>query len=87
MYEESVRGYKDKFFMVFPKDDEALKTIVTRTPKVDDNGNEVVGPNGNPIIVECSCFLFKWERINYLMLVSSFGYAKKELDAGILANF
>jgi hypothetical protein len=32
MFEESVRGFKDKFFMVFPKDDEAWKSIVTRGP-------------------------------------------------------
>jgi hypothetical protein len=87
MFEESVRGYKDKFFMVFPKDDEAWKSIVTRGPQVDDNGAVVEGPDGNPVIVDHSRFPFKWERNHYLMLASSFIYQKKEFDAETIADY
>jgi hypothetical protein len=87
MYEESIRGFKDKWFVVFPKGEEGLRTIVSRVPKVDYDGNEVLGPDGRPVIVDISRFPFKWERKHYLLPASSFGYGKKELDKSIFAEY
>jgi hypothetical protein len=58
MFEESVRGFKDKFFMVFPKYDEAWKSIVIRGPQIDYNGAVVKGPDGNRVILDHSRFPF-----------------------------
>jgi hypothetical protein len=87
MYEESVRGFKDNWFAVFPKGEEGLRAVVERTPKVDADGNEVLRPNGSPIIVERSRFPFKWERNHYLLPASSFTCTQKELDESVVADF
>ena len=54
MFEESVRGFKDNWYGVFPKGEEGLRTIVSRSPKVDAGGHPVLHPNGTPVIVERS---------------------------------
>jgi hypothetical protein len=87
MFEESVRGYKDNWYGVFPKGEEGLRTIVSRSPKVDANGHPVLRPNGEPITVERSRFPFKWVRNHYLLPASSFSRARKEIDPAILADY
>jgi hypothetical protein len=87
MYEESVRGFKDNWFGVFPKGEEGLKTIVLRSPKVDAGGNEVLRLDGSPIIVERSRFHFKWVRNHYLLPASNFGRTQKEMDPSVVADF
>jgi hypothetical protein len=87
MYEESVRGFKDNWFGVFPKGEDGLRTIVLRSPKVDADGNEVLRPNGSPIIVERSRFPFKWVRNHYLLPASSFGRTQKEMDLSVIADY
>jgi hypothetical protein len=87
MFEESVRGYKDNWYGVFPKGEEGLRTIVSRSPKFDANGHPVLHPNGTLIIVECSRFPFKWVKNHYLLPTSSFSRAQKEMDPAILADF
>jgi hypothetical protein len=59
MFEESVRGFKDNWYGVFPKGEEGLRTIVYRTPKVDADGHPVLRPNGTPIMIERSRFPFR----------------------------
>jgi hypothetical protein len=86
IYEESVRGFKDKWYVVFPKGEEGLQSIVTRALKIDEDGNEVLRPNGSPVIVEHPRFPFKWDRKHYLLPASSFGCGK-ELDGTILAPY
>ncbi|MCI65529.1 hypothetical protein A2U01_0086787, partial [Trifolium medium] len=49
IFEESVRGFKDKFYGVRPCSGEAWKTIVTRGPRKYGSGNVVMGPDGVPI--------------------------------------
>jgi hypothetical protein len=87
MFEESVCGYKDNWYGVFPKGEEGLRTIVSRSPKVDANGHPVLRPNGTPIIVERSRFPFKWVKNHYLLPASSFSRAQKEMDPAILADY
>jgi hypothetical protein len=87
MFEESVRGFKDNWFGVFPKGEEGLRTIVLRSPKVDADGNQVLRPNGSPIIVERSRFPFKWVRNHYLLPASSFGRTQKEMAPPVLADY
>jgi hypothetical protein len=87
MYEESVRGFKDNWFAVFPKGEEDLRHIVLRSPKVDADDNAVLRPNGSRIIVERGRFPFKWEHNHYLLPASSFGRTQKEMDPSIVADF
>jgi hypothetical protein len=87
MFEESVRGYKDNWFGVFPKGEEGLRTIVSRSPKIDANRHPVLRPNDTPIIVERNRFPFKWVRSHYLLPASSFSRAQKEMDPATLADF
>jgi hypothetical protein len=87
MYEESVRGFKENWFGVFPKGKDGLRTIVLRSPKVDGDGNQVLLPNGSLIIVEQSCFPFKWVCNQYLLPASSFGRTQKEMDPSIVADY
>jgi hypothetical protein len=54
---------------------------------VDANGNEVLHPNGSPIIVERSRFPFKWERNHYQLPASSFTLTQKEMNGNIVADF
>ncbi|MCI20609.1 hypothetical protein A2U01_0041771, partial [Trifolium medium] len=46
MYEESVRGFKENYYLVRPITSACWKSIVYRGPKCDNNENVVVGPNG-----------------------------------------
>jgi hypothetical protein len=87
MFEESVRGYKDNRYGVFPKGEEGLRTIVLRSPKVDAGEHPVLRPNGAPILVERSRFPFKWVKSHYLLPASSFSRAQKEMDPAILADY
>jgi hypothetical protein len=87
MYEESVRGYKDNWFVVFPKNRESSRTVVYSYPKVDADGNEVLRPDDSPILVERSRFPFKWVRNHYLLPASSFTLTQKEMDASTVADF
>jgi hypothetical protein len=87
MFEESVRGFKDNWYGVFPKGEEGLRTIVSRSPKVDANGHPVLRPNGSPIIVERSRFPFKWLKNHYQLPASSFSRSLREMDSAVLEDF
>jgi hypothetical protein len=87
MFEESVRGFKDNWYGVFPKGEEGLRTIVSRSPKVDANGHPVLRPDGAPIIVERSRFPFRWVKNHYLLPANSFSRTQKELDSATLEDY
>jgi hypothetical protein len=87
MFEESVRGFKDNWYGIFPKGEEGLRTIVSRTPKVDVNGHPVLRANGAPVIVERSRFPFRWVKNQYLLPANSFSRSVKELDSAILEDY
>jgi hypothetical protein len=87
MFEESVRGFKDNWYGVFPKGEEGLRTIVPRSLKVDAHGHPVLRPNGTPIVVERSCFPFKWLKSHYLLPANSFSRTQREMDLAILEDF
>jgi hypothetical protein len=87
MFEESVRGFKDNWYGVFPKGEEGLRTIVSRSQKVDANGHPVLRSNGAPIFVERSRFPFKWLKSHYLLPANSFSRTLKEMDSAILEDF
>jgi hypothetical protein len=87
MFEESVRGFKDNWYRVFPKGEEGLRTIISRSQKVDANGHPVLRPNGAPIFVERSRFPFKWLKSHYLLPANSFSRTLKDMDSAILEDF
>jgi hypothetical protein len=87
MFEESVRGFKDNWYGVFPKGEEGLRTIVSRSPKVDAGGHPVLHPDGTPVIVEHNRFPFKWLKSHYLLPASSFSRSQREMDSTTLADY
>jgi hypothetical protein len=87
MFEESVRGFKDNWFGVFPRGEEGLKTIVTRIPKVDASGEPMLRANGEPVIVERGRFPFRWKKNHYLLPANSFSRGAKELDSATLEDY
>jgi hypothetical protein len=87
MFEESVRGFKDNWYGVFPRGEEGLKTIVTRIPKVDASGEPMLRANGDPVIVERGRFPFRWKKNHYLLPANSFSRGVKELDSATLEDY
>jgi hypothetical protein len=87
MFEESVRGFKDNWYGVFPKGEEGLRTIVTRIPKVDASGEPVLRPNGEPVVVERGRFPFRWKKNHYLLPANSFSRSAKEVDSATLEDY
>ncbi|MCI33841.1 hypothetical protein A2U01_0055059, partial [Trifolium medium] len=65
IFEESIRGFKDKFYGVRPCTGEAWKTIVTRGPRKDASGNVVMGPDGVPFEDDFAFFHFYWNEEHY----------------------
>ncbi|GAU40197.1 hypothetical protein TSUD_375050 [Trifolium subterraneum] len=65
IFKESLRGFKDKWFVVRPITSEGWKTIIVRGPKLDDERNVVLGPDGKPIEVDCERFPFCWSTKHY----------------------
>ncbi|MCI90238.1 hypothetical protein A2U01_0111529, partial [Trifolium medium] len=45
IFEESVRGFKEKFYGFRPITGNGWKTIVTHGPRKDEDGNVVKGPD------------------------------------------
>ncbi|MCI80595.1 hypothetical protein A2U01_0101866, partial [Trifolium medium] len=48
VFEESIRGFKEKLYGVRPITRNGWKTIVTHGPRKDEDGNMVKGPDGVP---------------------------------------
>ncbi|GAU21865.1 hypothetical protein TSUD_33620, partial [Trifolium subterraneum] len=80
IFEESLRGFKDKWFVVRPITSEGWKTIIVRGPKVDGEGKIVLGPNGKPIEVDCEHFPFCWSTKHYSREAKSFTFKKRALS-------
>ncbi|GAU44750.1 hypothetical protein TSUD_246430 [Trifolium subterraneum] len=93
MFEESIRGFKDMWYIVCLITSVGWKTIIVRGPKLDDEGNVVLGPNDHPLEVHCERFPFCWSRNHYLREAKSFTFKKGDLskeelaDAKILEDF
>jgi hypothetical protein len=87
MFEESVRGFKDNWYGICPKGEEGLRTIVSRVPKVDENGEPVLRSNGEPVMVERARFPFRWKKHHYRLPANSFSRGKKELDSATLEDY
>ncbi|GAU51451.1 hypothetical protein TSUD_413480 [Trifolium subterraneum] len=93
MFEESLRGFKDMWYVVRPITSVGWKTIIIRGPKLDDDGKVVLGDDGQQIEVDCERFPFCWSQQHYSREAKSFTYkrgslSKEELaDAKALENF
>ncbi|GAU32291.1 hypothetical protein TSUD_63080 [Trifolium subterraneum] len=73
IFEESLRGFKDKWFVVCPITSEGWETIIVRGPKLDDEGKVVLGPDGKPIEVDCGRFPFCWSTKHYRSSIRAYG--------------
>ncbi|GAU47352.1 hypothetical protein TSUD_190180 [Trifolium subterraneum] len=86
IFEESLRGFKDKWFVVRPITSVGWKTIIVRGPKLDDERKVVLGPDGQPIEVDCERFPFCWSTNHYAREAKSFTFRKGALSAEELAD-
>ncbi|GAU51227.1 hypothetical protein TSUD_136240 [Trifolium subterraneum] len=86
IFEESLRGFKDKWFVVRPITSEGWKSIIVRGPKRDDEGKVVRGPDGKPVEVDCERFPFCWSTKHYAREAKSFTFKKGALSKEELAD-
>ncbi|GAU18715.1 hypothetical protein TSUD_80030 [Trifolium subterraneum] len=86
IFEESLRGFKDKWFVVRPITFEGWKSIIVRGPKLDDEGKVVLGPDGKPVEVDCERFPFCWSTKHYAREAKSFTFKKGALSKEELAD-
>jgi hypothetical protein len=87
MFEESIRGFKDQYFLVRPKDAAGWSDVLVTRPKVGDDDMIFKGPDGNPIMVDYSQFHFKWVKDHYLLPASTFVYNKREVNEDVLLDY
>ncbi|GAU42208.1 hypothetical protein TSUD_375570 [Trifolium subterraneum] len=80
IFEESLRGFKDKWFVVRPITSKGWKTIIVRGPKVDDEGRVVPDPDGRPVEVDCERFPICWSMKHYSQEAKSFTFKKGALS-------
>ncbi|MCI45410.1 hypothetical protein A2U01_0066649, partial [Trifolium medium] len=57
------------------------KTLVTRGPKKDEDGNVVKGPDDVPYEEDYANFHFQWNKGHYEILPNEFTYERGELSA------
>jgi hypothetical protein len=86
IFEESLRGFKDKWFVVRPITFVGWKTIIVRGPKLDDEGRVEHKDDGEPIEVDCERFPFCWSMKHYAREAKSFTFRKGALSKEELAD-
>ncbi|GAU13011.1 hypothetical protein TSUD_173110 [Trifolium subterraneum] len=86
IFEESLRGFKDKWYVVRPITSAGWKTILVRGPKVDDEGRVQHRDDGEPIEVDCERFPFCWSKRHYAREAKSFTFKKGALSKEELAD-
>ncbi|GAU31791.1 hypothetical protein TSUD_22370 [Trifolium subterraneum] len=86
IFEESLRGFKDKWYVVRPITSAGWKTILVRGPKVDDEGRVQHRDDGEPIEVDCERFPFCWSKRHYAREAKSFTFRKGALSKEELAD-
>ncbi|MCI10044.1 hypothetical protein A2U01_0031135, partial [Trifolium medium] len=67
MFEDSIRGFKEKYYGVRPITTTGWKSIIYRGPKKDGAGQVVIGPHGAPVEEDYAKFSFKWIKDHYLL--------------------
>ncbi|GAU31606.1 hypothetical protein TSUD_30680 [Trifolium subterraneum] len=80
IFEESLRNFKDEYFVVRPMAVEGWKAILVRGPKWDDDGNVVFGDDAEPIEVDCERFPFCWSTKHYSQEAKSFTFKRGALS-------
>ncbi|MCI77725.1 hypothetical protein A2U01_0098995, partial [Trifolium medium] len=67
MYEEAVRGFKEKYYAVRPITSKGWMSIVYRGPKKDEHNRVVIGLDGNPVEEDYARFHFHWNLGHYIV--------------------
>ncbi|GAU34021.1 hypothetical protein TSUD_393670 [Trifolium subterraneum] len=80
IFEESLRGFKDEWFVVRPMTSEGWKTILVQGYKVDNEGRVEHGDDGEPIEVDCEWFPFYWSTKHYAREAKSFTFKRGTLS-------
>ncbi|GAU10565.1 hypothetical protein TSUD_422010, partial [Trifolium subterraneum] len=86
IFEESLWGFKDKWYVIRPITSAGWKTILVRGPKVDDEGRVQHRDDGEPIEVDCERFPFCWSKRHYAREAKSFTFRKGALSKEELAD-
>ncbi|MCI34148.1 hypothetical protein A2U01_0055366, partial [Trifolium medium] len=80
MYEESVRGFKERYYAVRQITSKGWKSIVYRGPKKDEDNNVVMGPYGKPVDEDYAQFHFHWNLGHYLISSNEFTFKRTTLS-------
>ncbi|MCH82259.1 hypothetical protein A2U01_0003060 [Trifolium medium] len=87
MYEDSVRGFKERYYTVRPISVEGWKTISYWESKRDDNGKELMGPGGVPVEVDYASFPYYWNKSHYDLLPRDLTVKKSDLSPEEAADY
>ncbi|MCH79281.1 hypothetical protein A2U01_0000027 [Trifolium medium] len=87
MFEESIRGFKEVYYLVRPITQEGWNNIVDVRPNEDDDGNPVLDANGDVVMANYGCFLFRWKKDHFEYPAKHFSTPKKTLDQEDLDNY
>ncbi|GAU30341.1 hypothetical protein TSUD_211980 [Trifolium subterraneum] len=86
IFEESLRGFKDKWYVVCPITFAGWKTILVPGPKLNDEGGVEHRDDGEPIEVDCERFPFCWSKKHYAREAKSFTFKRGALSKEELAD-
>lgn len=79
MFEESLRPFKDEWYIVAPKNAQGWADVIVPGPDQDENGDVILGEDGQPVLVDYGKFHFRWEVEHYLVPANKFTTPRKEL--------
>ncbi|MCI60275.1 hypothetical protein A2U01_0081530, partial [Trifolium medium] len=80
MFEESIRGFKEVYYLVRLIAQEGWDNIVEVRPDEDDEGNPVLDADGGVVMANYGRFLFRWKRDHVEYPAKHFSTPKKALS-------
>ncbi|MCI41701.1 hypothetical protein A2U01_0062935, partial [Trifolium medium] len=87
MFEESVSGFKEKYYGVRPITTNGWKSIVYRGPRKDKDGNMVMGHQGVPVEEDYARIHFHWNKGHFLIQPKEFTYKRTDLSSDEVADY
>jgi hypothetical protein len=85
-FEESVRNFKDNFYLVCPLTERGWSSIVARAPKLSKDGTPEVEADGSPVMEDRPLFPFTWKQDHFKRPATSFVYKRLDLSKDEIAD-
>ncbi|PNY03128.1 hypothetical protein L195_g026451, partial [Trifolium pratense] len=87
MYEDSIRGFKERYYVVRLISAEGWKRVCYRGPRRDANEEIVRDPSGAPVEVDYGSFSFYWNKSHYDLLPRDLTIKKSDLSPEEVADY